>query len=246
MTKEPCNIVVVVPAYNEAARIGRTLKIMKRYLQSQLRVNKIRSEVIVVNDGSKDKTCAVIAKSHPWVHLIPRKANKGKGYSVREGVVEALHIMPEADYIIFTDADGSSHLRYMIPQLKCGKDIIITNRELKESYILNTSKWRRLSSRGFYMLNRILLGLKITDTQNGLKAYSANVARKLFTLAKEDGFCFDAEVLFLATKIGYQVKQVPVVWRNTLDSRVKFKHLFIMFNDTLRILKRYRGGEYAI
>lgn len=231
---------IVVPAYNEEKRLPRTIKIMRGYLKD----NKVDADILLVNDGSTDNTLEVMRKFsdlYPDVHFISYSQNKGKGYAVRAGMLMANGY----DYIVFSDADGSSHLKHIIPYLE--GDVVITDRELLQSKVSDLSFSRWVASRVYWLVKLVLLQEPIKDTQNGLKAFRGDVAKAVFDLTKIDGFSFDIESLFIARRKGYSIAQVPVVWLNTPDSRVKLlKHSFRMLWDVFKIRWYAWKGDYGV
>ena len=227
---------IVIPAYNEAGRLPSTIKAMKKYLDSQ---EYIDADILMVNDGSTDKTRKVmeyLSMQYEKVHYISYDKNKGKGHAVKIGMLVS---NGEYEWYIFSDADGSSDLRYIVPNLVDSVEpIVITNRELEDSKISDTSLLRFLSSRMYFFIKLILLGNKISDTQNGLKAYHRSVCHFLFKRQLINGFSFDVEILYIAQLNDIMVNEVPVVWLNTADSRVRlFRDSWRMFKELLLIRK---------
>jgi len=240
---------IIVPCYNEENRLVKTINEMVSYLDD---IN-VKADILLVNDGSTDKTLNVIeslAIKYFNVHYLSYKPNRGKGYAVRAGMLTANGY----DYLIFSDADGSSHLRYIIPYVLHSRnhnhsrdDIIITSRELDDSEVSDISFMRWLASRVYWITKSIVLQELHKDLQNGLKAYRGTIAAKIFSYARMDGFSFDVEVIKIAKIYGYKVKEVPVVWINTPDSRVSIiKDSFRMFFDLFLILYHYIVGDYTI
>jgi dolichyl-phosphate beta-glucosyltransferase len=234
-------IKIVIPCYNEGERIIKTLDAIREY------ISKFPTHfftVVAVNDGSKDNTLDVIRGYSEKLPLkyVNYSPNRGKGHAVKKGMIN----YPGFDYCIFTDADGSSHLKYILPAVLEDKyDIIITDRELPGSEISDVSPMRFISTRLYNLTKKILLSEPMYDTQNGLKAYRGEIAHKLFKASKIDGYCFDVEVLHIARKHNYDIHRVPVVWLNEPeDSRVKFKHNFIMFRELVKIRSYSRAGDY--
>lgn len=231
---------IVVPAYNEEKRLLRTVVVMCEYLKG-----KVDADILLVNDGSTDGTLGqmqAISGHFSNVHYISYSQNKGKGYAVRAGMLMGNGY----DYILFSDADGSSHLRYIIPKLRDNcHSVIITNREMQGSKVSDLSFSRWIASRVYWLLRLVLLQEPIRDTNNGLKAFRGDVAQAIFSRSRIDGFSFDVESLFIARNLGFSVREVPVVWLNTPDSRVKlFKHSVGMLLDLARIRMNAVRGLY--
>lgn len=252
---------IVIPCYNEAERLPKTIKELQKYLKTWHYAD-LYADILIVNDGSTDKTLNVIKRlvaEYENVHYLSYYPNKGKGYAVRSGVLTTptdgrqprwldgkLERPTHHDYIIFMDADGSSHMKFVMSEISLGDaDIIMTNRELPESNIYNTSRMRFISSHLYYWAKRILLSCPILDTQNGLKAYKSKVAKKIFELSKIDGFSFDVEVLHIARLYNKKIHEVPVDWHNTPDSRVSvLKHSPQMLTDLFKIRFNTMRGVY--
>ena len=234
---------VVIPAYNEEKRLLKTLNEILDYLSRK----NFSFEVIVVNDGSKDKTAEIVKglmKKYSNLKLIDNKENKGKGAAVRQGMLEA-----KGKFRLFFDADHStpiSEIEKFLPEFEKGIDVVIASRELKGS-ILDPPQplLRRFLGEGFKILRKILIGLwEIQDTQCGFKCFRAEVVEKIFPKCKINRFSFDSEILILAKKSGYKIKEIPVYWRNDKESKVKFKSIFNMAKDLFKIRLNLILGKY--
>ena len=212
---------IVIPAYNESARLGATLERVLAFVNQQ----GWDAEVIVVDDGSTDNTAA-IARSYAQnninndvLRVIENPGNRGKGYSVRNGILSA-----RGAVLLFTDADLSSPIEESVKlfeALDAGADIAIGSRWLRtELQTQRQSVARQVMGRVFNLLLRVLLQLDFKDTQCGFKAFRRNAARAIFPLQKIDGWGFDPEILFLARKSGYKVAEVPVVWAHDDRTRI--------------------------
>jgi dolichyl-phosphate beta-glucosyltransferase len=236
---------VVVPAYNEAKRIGATLKKIHEYLLTK----NYRSEIIVVDDGSTDDTIRLLRKTvqeMPFIRLIENGVNRGKGYSVRAGMLNS-----QGEIILFSDADLSTpiqELDKLAVWFDRGYDIAIASRALSESEILVRQPWpRELMGKTFNKLVQLLTVSGIMDTQCGFKLFKKEAARVLFEKQTVCGFGFDVEILFMANKNGYRIKEVPVRWVNSPDSRVHIvKDSFSMLCDLVRIRTQYLTGKYRL
>ncbi len=230
------NLSVVIPAYNEENRLEKTLGKIRDYLSSA----GYSFEIIVIDDGSKDKTALIIEKFNNII-LLKNEKNYGKGYSVKRGMLKALF-----DYVLFTDADLSTpieEVEKLLYHLKNNTDIAIGSRALKESKIVShQKKVREGAGKLFNVLVRCLLLPGIYDTQCGFKCFKKEVAKDIFSKTKIGGFSFDVEALYIAKKLGYNIKEVPVVWENSLPSRVNIlKHPLQMILELVII--KYRGGN---
>jgi dolichyl-phosphate beta-glucosyltransferase len=222
---------VVLPAFNEAKRIGETLHATIDYL----RANSPRSELIVVNDGSTDGTSDVVRdvfarETALPVLLLDHSVNRGKGAVVREGLLAATK--PIA---VFFDADLSTpivELPKIVEPIAAGDaDLVFGSRALDRTLIGNRQPWRReQGGRVFNLLVRIATGLPFWDTQCGFKAFRMAVCRQVIAAAKVNGFGFDVELLFLAQHAGLRLREVPVRWNHFEGSKV---HLV---RDSLRML----------
>ncbi len=201
-------ISVVVPAYNEEALIQTTLE----GLCSYLRTRPESFEVVVVNDGSRDKTVALIQewqKSNPaLLKLVSNPANKGKGFSVRRGVQESC-----GRFIIFMDADLPYELDAIddfLQALRNGHDLAVGSRVLPSSSVRGVSAIRYLAGQVFSWLEQAVLGTGLADTQCGFKAFNADAAREIFRRVTIDGFGFDVEMVYVARKLNYSIQPVAV------------------------------------
>ncbi len=199
---------IVIPAYNEAKRIPRTLE----HILSFLRKKGWKAEIIVVNDGSTDDTANVVkgfCVLHPSIYLIDNQVNAGKGSAIRDGVLRAT-----GDVVLFTDADDSTPIEdadKLLAAISDGADIVIGSRWVDRKLQSHPQPLhRRLNGRLYNLLLRATLGLNLTDTQNGFKAFTRAAGRAVFALQKIPGWGFDAESLFFARKLGLKVREVPV------------------------------------
>ncbi len=216
----PLYLSIVIPAYNEAGRLGRTLERIRQYASKAAQ----SYEVVVVDDGSRDGTADLVrALTDPrplTLRLLVNPANRGKGYSVREGVLAA-----SGDPILMSDADLSTpieELEKLQPWLSRGYDVVIGSRDLPDSRLDPPQRWmRRLMARAFRTIRRRLLLPQILDTQCGFKLFTRSAARDLFSRLTVSGWLFDCEVLALAQRLGYRTKEVGVVWQHHPDSRVR-------------------------
>jgi glycosyltransferase involved in cell wall biosynthesis len=210
-------LTIVVPAFNEAARIPSTLLELAEYCDQHGSV-----EVLVVDDGSRDATAAQVeefVRVHASFRLLRNPGNRGKGYSVRHGMLEAA-----GDWVLFTDADLSSPIAEsakLFAAVKDGPVGAIGSRALDRSLVgVHQAPLREWSGRAFNVVMRLVTGLPFRDTQCGFKLYRRDAARSIFSRQKLDGFGFDVEDLFIARKLGLRVVEVPVVWNNVEGTKV--------------------------
>jgi glycosyltransferase involved in cell wall biosynthesis len=227
---------IIVPAYNEEERLGPTL----RTIQSYLRERASRFESIVVDDGSTDGTADLVRREFPDARLLSNPGNRGKGYSVRAGLLAA-----RGRWVLFSDADLSTPIEELArfeEELRAGADVVIASRALAESVIeAHQAWWREFSGRSFNILVQVFSGLPFHDTQCGFKAYRREAARRIASLQRLEGWAFDIEQLRLARLMGMRVKELPVRWINSSASRVRFlRDAPRMFLDAMRVrLMRY-------
>jgi len=209
---------LVIPAYNESARLGATLEKVLAYVHTM----GWDAEVIVVNDGSRDTTAEIIrsfAAKNPIVRLVENPGNRGKGYSVRNGMLHA-----RGRILIFSDADLSSPIEEapkLLRALDDGADIAIGSRWLRaETQTQRQPVYRQFFGRIFNLLLRVTLGLPFKDTQCGFKAFRQAAAQAVFPRQKIERWGFDPEILFLARKFGFRVQEVPVAWAHSGGTRI--------------------------
>jgi dolichyl-phosphate beta-glucosyltransferase len=213
-------ISIVIPAYNESARIGKALNEVLRCVHER----NWHAEILVVNDGSTDSTAAIVnqlAQLHPEVRLLNNPQNRGKGFSVRHGVLHAV-----GEIVMFTDADLSAPMEEaerLFHALEEGADIAIGSRWLQRNrQTVKQPLYRQLFGRCFNAITRLVMGLPFADTQCGFKAFRRPVAQTIFQLQRIERWGFDPELLFIALKRGYKVKEVPVTWGHDERSRLSY------------------------
>jgi len=228
---------VVVPALNEEDRLPRTLE----RIASHLARRGGDYEVLVVDDGSRDRTAARAESAGATV--LRNETNRGKGFAVRRGMLAA-----RGARRLMTDADLSTpieELDRLGARMDEGHDVVVGSRALPGSRIEVRQPWyRENSGRLFNVFVRALAVPGVMDTQCGFKLFSAAAARDVFSAARLDGFSFDVEALFLARKKGYRIAEVPVVWRNDAASRVSLLRGFLAFPDLVRIRTNDWLGRY--
>ena len=239
------NYSVVIPAYNEGARLGPTLETVLDYISKQ----GWDAEVIVVNDGSRDNTADIVrsfAQKNPSLRLIDNPGNRGKGYSVRHGMLSA-----RGRILIFSDADLSSPIEEaskLLQALNNGADIAIGSRWLRaEMQTQRQPLHRQIFGRIFNLMLRITLGLQFKDTQCGFKAFTQQAAQAIFPLQKIERWGFDPEILFLARKLGFKVTELPVAWGHSGGTRINpLLDGSRMFTEMLRVRWYDLTGKYGV
>jgi glycosyltransferase involved in cell wall biosynthesis len=234
---------IVIPAYNESARIEPALE---RVLSCVAERNW-DAEVLVVDDGSKDDTAAIVQRwmtQHPRLHLIQNPGNKGKGYSVRNGLLQAA-----GEIVMFTDADLSSPMEEaerLIAAIHEGADVAIGSRWLDRTrQTIHQPLYRQFFGRCFNWVTRTIMGLPFKDTQCGFKAFKRSAAQVIFRLQTIERWGFDPEILFIARKLKYTIREVPVTWGHDERSRMSYlKDGMKMLEDMARIRSNSARGRY--
>ena len=234
---------VVVPAYNEQDRLPASLE----QIDAHLRTHGIEAEILVVDDGSSDRTAEVAGEflREPRGRVVSLAENRGKGAAVRRGVFEA-----QGRWVLMTDADLSApieeHLKLAATARDDDADIVIASRGLKDSRIEIRQAWvRETMGKTFNVLIRGMTGLSFRDTQCGFKLMDRKRVLPLFEKMVIDRFAFDIELLYLAVRYGLTVREIPVVWRNEPDSRVSMiTDPVNMLWDVARVRWRFRRGAY--
>lgn len=239
----PIELSVVIPAYNEEQRLPRTIEQVNRYLR---RLHPA-SEIIVVDDASKDGTREVVRAAQrqiPELRLVSHHdRNHGKGWSVRTGMLEA-----RGKFSLFTDADLSAPIEEAEKLLAAldSADIAIGSRALDRSLIqVHESRRRELAGIFFNGLVRLLVGLPFKDTQCGFKAFRTEATRIIFEQQRVEDFGFDPEILFLAQRHGLRTVEVPVVWSHDPRTKVNMmRDSAGMFADLFEIRWNAIRGRY--
>lgn len=219
---------IVIPAYNESQRITASLDQIVAWLREQ----RWSAEILVVNDGSQDDTASVVgryAAMHPEVRLIENPGNRGKGFSVRNGMTQA-----RGEMLLFSDADLSapmSEAPKLFEAIAAGADVAIGSRWLRSE--LQTERqpvYRQLFGRVFNLFLQTVLGIRFKDTQCGFKAFRRAAADAIFPRQRIERWGFDAEILFLARRFGFKSTEIGVVWAH--DDRTKISY----FRDGMRMV----------
>jgi glycosyltransferase involved in cell wall biosynthesis len=238
---------VVIPAFNEAKRIGETLRATIDYLCA----NSPQSELIVVNDGSTDGTSEVVRnvfanETALPVLLLDHSVNRGKGAVVREGLLSA-----NKPIAVFSDADLSTPMtelpKIVEPVAAGDADLVFGSRALDRTLIGNRQPWRReQGGRVYNLLVRIATGLPFWDTQCGFKAFRMAVCRQIIAAGKVNGFGFDVELLLLAQRAGLRLREVPVRWNHCGGSKVHFVQDSVrMLREVLTLRRSQHGSEQS-
>jgi glycosyltransferase involved in cell wall biosynthesis len=232
---------IVIPAYNEESRLPKTFDRILGWLEEQRL--KFR-EIIVVDDGSRDATAGVVeeySKPPSPIRLLRNPGNKGKGYAVRHGVLDA-----GGEWILYTDADLSTPIEELqkleAAAAQQNAVIAIGSRAVDRSLVaVHQSPFREYSGRFFNVVMRAVTGLPFHDTQCGFKLYRADAAKAVFSRQEQDGFSFDVEDLVIAKKLGLRAVEVPVRWANVEGTKVTLAQGLKSFTDLLQIRKDHRS-----
>lgn len=234
---------IVIPAFNEQARIGATLDRVMECVE----VRGWDVEVLVVNDGSRDKTSAIVlemARRYPHLRLIENGSNHGKGYSVRNGILQA-----RGAIVMFTDADLSAPIEEaerLFTAIADGADVAIGSRWLDRSrQTLQQPVYRRFFGRCFNWLTRMVMNLPLKDTQCGFKAFRREAAQTIFIRQRIERWGFDPEILYIALRLGLRVEEVAVTWGHDDRSRISYlKDGMKMLQDLLKVRFYSLAGYY--
>ncbi|MBW1994012.1 MAG: glycosyltransferase family 2 protein [Deltaproteobacteria bacterium] len=234
---------IVIPAYNEESRIVRTIENTLAYLNKQ----SYQSEILVISDGSTDRTKHIVENGFKPGRKVAIKAyeyhpNRGKGYAVRFGMLKS-----SGEHIMFMDADYSvpvEEIEKGLKLLRHGADIAIGSRTIYGAVVLvHQNFFRQLSAKIYTFIQNCYLGIPYKDTQCGFKVFKSQAAKKLFQEQRLDSVIFDQEILWLAKKYGLKVMEFPVRWRHVEGSRIVYdslkKSLFV-FQELFRIKKVHR------
>lgn len=229
-------ISIIIPAYNEEDRIGITLEKIQTYLDQ----HHPDYEILVVDDGSKDNTINIVKSLNSNIKIIKQEINQGKGAAVRRGMLEA-----NGDICLFTDADLSTPIYEIEKTLKYhqeGFDVCIGSRALQSELIKEHQPWyREMMGKTFNKIVQLLVVKGIKDTQCGFKSFKSSAAKEIFKNCKINGFAFDVETVYLANKLNYSIKEIPVEWYNDERSKVNpITDSTKMFLEILKIRNLHR------
>jgi glycosyltransferase involved in cell wall biosynthesis len=235
---------IILPAFNEQARLPSTLDRVLEYTASRC---FSFLEILVVDDGSADRTPDIVrsySETSPHVRLLSNPGNRGKGYAVRHGMLKA-----RGEWRLFTDADLSAPIEDMEKLFDAAmkQDAVIGfgSRALDRRLVSVRQDWgREMSGRFFNVIVRLVTGLPYQDTQCGFKLYRADAAEAVFSRQKLDGFGFDVEDLFIARRLGLKAVEVPVRWANVEGTRVSLTSGLRAFLDLLLIRRYALRGDY--
>ncbi|MCS7027004.1 MAG: glycosyltransferase family 2 protein [Bryobacteraceae bacterium] len=235
---------IIVPAYNEEQRLPPTLTQLLSWASQR---SWKWFEILVVDDGSRDRTAEVVrrfAQQHPCIRLVSNPGNRGKGYAVRHGMLCA-----QGDWRLFTDSDLSTPIeefdKLMQAAARAQADVAFGSRALDRSLVsVHQPAFREASGRFFNFVMRLIMRLPHRDTQCGFKLYSAAAAKEIFSRQQIDGFGFDVEDLFLARKLGFVAVEVPVRWANVEGTRVSLASGLRAFGELFLIRWNQLRGRY--
>jgi dolichyl-phosphate beta-glucosyltransferase len=249
VTQARPHLSIVIPAYNEGNRIDDSLARLTAYLAARPEP----SEIVVVDDGSADATASVVEAfarrlpaQGPRLRLLRNGRNRGKGYSIKHGV-----LLAAGEFVLISDADFSTPIEelpgLMDRMTREGCGIAIGSRGLEESRIeRHQPAWRELMGRTFNLLVRAITGLPFRDTQCGFKLMRRDAVLDLFRAARIERFAYDVEILYLARKAGVKTAEVPVIWRDASGSKVRaMTDSLDMLKGIVRIVLRDRRGGYG-
>lgn len=221
-------ISVILPVFNESKRLFNLEKVIS-YLESR---KDFKSEIVVVNDGSSDNTLELL-NNYKGIKIVSYSKNRGKGFAVKSGMLAS-----SGDYRLFSDVDLSTPIEEIdkvLAQLE-NADVIIGSRKTGSAKVtVKQSLLRETLGRGFTKLSQIVLQVSVSDFTCGFKCFSRKAAEKIFDKVTIDRWGFDSEILFLAEKYGYEIKEIPVSWANDKNTKVRFPQDII--NSFLELLK---------
>ncbi|MEP6945665.1 MAG: dolichyl-phosphate beta-glucosyltransferase [Acidobacteriota bacterium] len=242
------DVSIVVPAFNETDRLGESIEKILTYVD----LTNLAAELIVVDDGSSDRTADVareasVAFPNTPAHIIRYDQNRGKGFAVKTGLLKAA-----ADIALFSDADLSTpieELPKLTDPIASGEyDVIMGSRAIDRTLIGTRQPWRReQGGRVMNLIIRKMSGLDFSDTQCGFKAFNMLKFRSLLNLMTIDRFGFDVEFLFVAQYYGLKIAEIPVRWNDVAGSKVSvFRDTFRMFGELNQIRNNTKSGVYQL
>ena len=233
---------IIIPVFNEERRL-KNIKLVGKYLKAQ----KFTSELVVVNDGSTDKTEELLkkyVKEFP-LRIISYKPNQGKGYAIKTGMLKAY-----GKYHLFTDIDLSTPIETVnifMKQVSKYPVIIGTRKHSKSKVIIHQPKWREFMGKVYTYLSNLILGVNVTDLTCGFKCFSDNASKKIFSKITTNKWGFDAEAIALTRKLKFKLLEIPVQWSNERDSRVKLPQDAISsFTELIKIRFKITTNRYKI
>ena len=232
---------IIIPAYHEERRLPRPLEQIFAFLDEQ----SYTAEVLIVENGSSDRTFEIaqeFAERRKRLHVF-KEEQRGKGNAVRHGMLEA-----QGEYRFLCDADLSmpiAEVNKFLPPVLDDADIAIASREIPDAIRHNEPYYRHLTGRVFNTLIRLLVLPGLQDTQCGFKCFRAEVAEKIFHYQTLTGWSFDVEILYIAQRKGYQIREIPINWYFNSDTKISILHDSLqMFQDLLAIRRNARRGLY--
>jgi len=236
---------LIIPVFNEERNINKNINKYHNYLKAQ----NYSSEIIIVNDGSSDKSKKIIekiAEEKKNITIINLKENYGKGYAVKQGMAQA-----QGKFHLFLDADNSTsvdHLEKALPKILNNSDIVIGSRNSQDVHntqlVIKQPFWKIILGRSGNILIRFLFKIKIRDTQCGFKIFSQKVSQKIFPKLKINRWLFDLEILILAQKYNFNIGIIPVKWVDSKDSKVKLKGYLISLIELFKIKYNLISKKY--
>jgi len=230
---------IIIPAYNEAKRLPASLVKVREYLSAS---PWEFAEVVVVDDGSADNTVQVARDA--GARVLQNPGNRGKGYSVKHGMLEA-----QGEWALFTDADLSSPIgeveKLWSAAERAGAQVAVGSRAVDRSLVgVHQPALREAVGRVFNTAMRLVTGLSYKDTQCGFKLFQTSPGREVFSRQQLDGFGFDVEVLFIAKRLGLRSVEIPVRWDNVEGTKVSLLLGFAAFLDLLKVRRNALQGKY--
>jgi glycosyltransferase involved in cell wall biosynthesis len=240
----PHSISIVIPAYNEEARLPDTLRQIEQYFTTS---DWAEHEIIVVDDGSKDGTVKAaqgFAAANENIRVLKNPGNRGKGFSVKHGMLDA-----RLEWCLFTDADLSTPISELDKLVAATRrehtEVAIGSRALDRSLVgVRQSAFREASGRFFNTVMQVAVGLPIKDTQCGFKLFRRDVARAAFARQTLDRWGFDVEVLFIARRLGHKISEVPVRWDNAEGSKLSIWNGATAFWELAKVRINSLRGVY--
>ena len=235
---------VIIPAYNEEHRLGKTLEAVDAYLKQQ----PFTYEILAVNDGSTDRTAEVVreyARTMQGLSLVDIAQNRGKGYVTQQGMLKA-----QGKFRLFMDADNATsieHFEKMVPYFTEGFDIVIGSRRTKGANIaVHQPFYKEFLGLLGNVYIQVLAVWGVFDTQCGFKAFTSRAAQDIFSRLTIFRWGFDVEVLALGRKLNYKIKEIPVYWVNDPESRVTLKVYFQVLSETTKIRWNFMTNKYKL
>ncbi len=235
---------VIIPVYNEAKRIEKTLRSVNEYLSKQT----YNYEVLIINDGSTDETSKIVSDfvlRASNFKLLDNSSNRGKGWIVKQGMLAA-----QGDIGLFMDADNSTTIdqfETFVPYFKEGYDMVIGSRRITGSVIaVRQPLYRDFLGGVFRLIVKIIVPLGVTDSQAGFKAFSQRAVQTIFPQQTIWRWAFDVELLALARRAGLRIKEAPIRWVNDSESKVKLKGMVAMLSEVLTVRWRLWSNRYKL